>query len=419
MPIPVFISDGEDQVEMVNGSLSVAIDPQLDGGTIDAFGRTRVSQPTALFDSKLVGDNRPLAWDEAETSGSGTDTVYTLNQSSVTMNVTANTAGTRLRQTFRRFNYQPAKSQLILMTFVMGNTGNDITKCVGYYDDNNGLFLQSKNGVTSVVERSITTNSVVDQTINQADWNIDKLDGTGASGLTLDLTKAQIIQIDFEWLGVGRVRWGFVIDGNIIYVHAENHANKLATVYMRSPNLPLRYEIVNGGSGEASELTCICSSVSTEGGRDQLGIPRAVSTGVLRSLAGTVNTYAMLSMRLKAGREDSVIRLSDFQAFCATTDTILVSFILNATIAGTLPAFTSLANSPIEYATYNGTHLVSGGTTLYEYFGYGRTERTIPVADVPGLGTAIDGTRSIVTVCAKPVSTNPAVAGSIGWRELG
>jgi hypothetical protein len=367
----------------------------------------------------LVGDNKPLQWDEAEVSGSGTNTVYTLNQSAVTMNVTANTAGKRVRQTFRRFNYQPAKSQLVLMTFVMGNTGNDVTKRVGYFDDNNGLFLQSKDGVTSVVERSITTNSVVDQTINQADWNIDKLDGSGPSGLTLDLTKAQIIQIDFEWLGVGRVRWGFVIHGAIIYVHAENHANVLTTVYMRSPNLPLRYEIENGGSGEASELTCICSSVSTEGGRDQLGIPRAVSTGVTRSLAGTVNTYAMLSIRLKSGREDSVIRLSDFQAFCATADTILVSFIQNATIAGTLPAFTSLDNSPIEYATYNGDHIVSGGTTLYEYFGYGRTERTIPVADVPGMGTAIDGTRSIITICAKPISTNPSVAGSMGWRELG
>lgn len=419
MSIPVQITDGVTTLNLVNGSLPVATHPQLDNGTLDAFGRARVSEPTALFDSKLVGDSKPLQWDEAETSGSGTGSVYTLNQSSVTMNVTANTAGTRVRQTFRRFNYQPAKSQLILMTFRMGGTGNNITKRVGYFDDSNGLFLQSKDGVVSVVKRSIATGSVVDQTTNQADWNLDKLDGTGKSGLTLDLTKVQIIQIDFEWLGSGRVRWGFVINGLIIYAHAENHANKLTTVYMRSPNLPLRYELINGGSGAADTLTGICSSVMTEGGRDQLGIPRAVSTGVTRSLAGTVNTYAMLSIRLKAGREDSVIRLSDFQAFCATADTILVSFIQNATIAGTLPAFTGLANSPVEYATYNGDHIVSGGVTLYEYFGYGRTERTIPVADVPGMGTAIDGTRSIITICAKPISTNPSVAGSMGWRELG
>jgi hypothetical protein len=419
MSIPVSITDGEATINLVNGSLPVASQPQLDDGTIDAFGRARVSEPTALFDSKLVGDNRPLQWDEAETSGSGTGTVYTLNQSSVTMNVTANTAGKRVRQTFRRFNYQPAKSQLILMTFVMGNTLTGITKRVGYFDDSNGIFLQSKDGIISVVERSLATDSVVDQTINQADWNIDKLDGSGPSGLTLDLTKVQIIQLDFEWLGAGRVRWGFIIAGAIIYVHAENHSNKLTTVYMSSPNLPLRYEIENNGSGAADNLTCICSSVATEGGRDQLGIPRAVSTSTTRSLAGTVNTYAMLSIRLKAGREDAVIRLSDFQAFCATADTLLVSFSLNPTIAGTLPSFTSIDNSPVEYATYNATHLVTGGTTLYEYFAYGRTERTIPVADVPGMGTAIDGTRSIVTIAAKPISTNPSVGGSIGWRELG
>jgi hypothetical protein len=372
-----------------------------------------------LFDSKLLNDAQPLQWSEGEISGGGTGSVYTLNQSSVTMNVTANTAGVRRRQTFRRFNYQPGKSHLILMTFVMGNTGNNITKQVGYFDDNNGIFLQSKDGVLSIVERSIATGSVVDQTVNQANWNIDKLDGTGPSGFTLDLTKAQIIQIDFEWLGVGRVRWGFVINGLIIYVHAENHSNRISTVYMRTPNLPLRYEIINGGSGEASELVCICSSVATEGGRDQLGIPRAASTGVTRSLSGTTNTYAMFSARLKVGQEDRVIRLSDFQAFCATADTILVTLRLNATIAGTLPTFTAVPDSPIEYATYNSDHVVTNGHTLYEYFAYGRTERSIPVADIPGLGTAVDGTRSIVTICAKPISTNPGVAASMGWRELG
>ena len=419
MSVPVFITDGTTKVKTVGESLSVAVAPQLDNGTIDAFGRARVSQPTSLFDSKLINNAKPLQWSEGEISGGGTGSVYTLNQSSVTMNVTANTAGVRRRQTFRRFNYQPGKSHLILMTFVMGNTGNDITKRVGYFDDNDGLFLQSKDGVISIVERSITTGSVVDQTVNQANWNIDKLDGTGPSGITLDLTKAQIIQIDFEWLGTGRARWGFIINGSIVYTHAENHANRISTVYMRTPNLPLRYEITNGGSGEASELVCICSSVATEGGRDQIGVPRAASTGVTRSLSGTTNTYAMFSARHKLGQEDAIIRLSDFQAFCATADTILVTLRWNATIAGSLPSFTAVPDSPVEYATYNGDHVVTDGHVLYEYFAYGRTERSIPVADIPGLGTAVDGTRSIVTICAKPISTNPGVAASLGWRELG
>ncbi len=419
MSIPVFITDGTNKVKTVDNSLSVAVAQQLDDGSIDAFGRARVSQPTSLFDCKLIDDTQPLHWSEGEISGGGTGSVYTLNQSSVTMNVTANTVGVRRRQTFRRFNYQPGKSHLILMTFVMGDTGNNITKRVGYFDDNNGLFLQSKDGVVSVVERSITTGSVVDQTINQANWNLDKLDGTGPSGVTLDISKAQIIQIDFEWLGTGRVRWGLIINGMVVYIHAENHSNRLTTVYMRTPNLPLRYEIINGGSGEASEIVCLCSSVMAEGGRDQIGIPRAASTGDTRSLAGTTNTYAMFSARHKSGQEDRIIRLSDFQAFCATADTILVTLRLNATIAGSLPSFTAVPDSPIEYATYNGDHVVTNGHTLYEYFAYGRTERSIPVADIPGLGTAVDGTRSIITICAKPISTNPGVAASLGWRELG
>ena len=75
--------------------------------TLDAFGRSRVSEPYTVFDSKQLGSNQSLFWDDQETSGSGTSSDYSEDTSSTTLTVSATTAGTRVRQTFQRFNYQP------------------------------------------------------------------------------------------------------------------------------------------------------------------------------------------------------------------------------------------------------------------------------------------------------------------------
>lgn len=163
------------------------------------------------------------------------------------MSVGATTAGVRARQTRMRFNYQPGKGQEVILTGVFGAGQAGITKRIGYFDTNNGLFFQLSGTTLSVVRRTSTSGSPVDNVVTQANWNIDKLDGTGASGVTLDLTKTQIMIIEFEWLGVGRVRYGFDIDGKIIFVHQLFNANNLTEVYISTPNLPVKYEIANDG----------------------------------------------------------------------------------------------------------------------------------------------------------------------------
>jgi hypothetical protein len=227
-----------------------------DSPSIDAFGRWRVSNPETIFDSKQLHDNAPLIYDDQEVSGGSTTSSHSTATASTTIGVGATTAGKRVRQSFMRFNYQPGKSQLIFCTGVLDKSGGGtgITRGFGYYDDNNGLFLQDKEGVIQFVKRSSTSGSPVDTEVNQSSWNIDTMDGTGASGITLDFSKAQILVIDFEWLGVGRVRMGFVVDGIVYYCHQFNHANSVSTVYMSTPNLPVRYEIDNDGTGAASTL---------------------------------------------------------------------------------------------------------------------------------------------------------------------
>jgi hypothetical protein len=423
--IPVFLTNGEAQVpnpyDPISGAVKVAqqfvnYDPRY-----DAFGRHRISQVTQLFDSKLVNNNAPTQYADAEISGGGTSSTYTQNKACVELAVTANTAGKRVRQSYQCFNYQPAKSQLIFMTFVLGEATANNVKRVGYFNDNNGIFLQATDGVYSLGIRSNTTNTPVDTLIPQSRWNLDKLDGTGPSGLTVDFTKAQIMMIDFEWLGVGRVRWAFVIDGRIIYVHGQNHANVISDVYMSSPNCPVRWEIENDGAGAADTLKCICCSVSTEGGRDQLGAPRAVATSDTQTLSGQTDTYALLTIRGQSGKDTSVVRLGGFQCYCETTDTILVSVIANATINDSANLTWNPVNlSVVEAATGNSDNTVNmtNAVVLYQFYAYGRTESIISSADIAALTESVTGSRSSLSICALARTANPKVAASINWREI-
>jgi len=143
-----------------------------------------------------------------------------------------------------------------------------ITTRIGYFDNSNGLFFQydTSSSTISVVLRNTTT----DTPIPQSSWNIDKMDGTGVSGITLNFTKAQLFVIDFEWLSVGRIRFGFYIFGRINYCHQITNLNELTNPYMLSPNLPVRYEI-SSITGASRTLTQICSTVISEGGYTPIG----------------------------------------------------------------------------------------------------------------------------------------------------
>jgi hypothetical protein len=241
---------------------------QFGGSTVDAFGRLRVTSPFTLFDSqnRFAADNQ-----YSYVTDTGGSTTFNTNKSSVNLDVTTTSGSTVLAQTFRVFPYQPGKGLLTLQTFTMAAAKTNLVQRVGYYGAQNGVYLeQGANGVTFVI-RTYTGGSVDNSRyVAQANWNGDKLNGTGPSGVTLDLTKTQILWFDFEWLGVGNVRCGFVVNGQFIVCHTFQNANFGTTVYMQTAILPLRLEITNTGvTASNSTLQMICSSVQSEGGYEQ------------------------------------------------------------------------------------------------------------------------------------------------------
>lgn len=415
--------DGADKRQFAGNVVNDVIYPQVniafaDSPMIDAFGRMRVSEPTTIFDSKQVFDKQPLFWDDQETSGGGTGSAHSTAEAATTISVSATTAGTRVRQTFRRFNYQPGKSHLVLVTFGEFKPRSGITKRVGYFDENNGLFFESSEGTWNVVRRTKVDGTATDNLVAQNDWNIDPMDGTGPSGKTLDYEMTQIGFIDIEWLGVGRVRLGWVVDGAICYCHEFLNANNLETVYMSTPNLPLRYEIANDGTGQADTFMTICSSVISEGGIENTGILRSASTANTQVDANAADTlYAVIGMRLKSAYIGTTVELERLSMLAETNDDFEWGVYWNPTVDGTF-TYSDQTNSAVQIAKGATANTASGGYLLDGGYASADFPLSASLQNALILGSSISGTVDSIVLCVRPIGSNSDIQATLTWREL-
>lgn len=391
-----------------------------DGSTAyDAFGRLRVSNPLTIFDSKNILSKNNL-FDESLT-GSGTVS-YTSNKSTVNLNVTTTSGDKVIRQSKRVMSYQPGKSLLNFNTFVMNTQTENLEQRVGMFDANNGIFFEDTGTGYQIVRRTYTSGSSVDTTVAQASWNNDTLDGTGGSGYTLDPTKATILFTDYEWLGMGAVRVGFVIDGKFITAHTFKNANNLDTVYMQTANLPIRYEIETTDTiGGAATLQQVCSTTMIEGGYSPSGIQQMIGTdslaGVNLTTAGTL--YNLATIRLKSSRPYAVIVSKGFDASAVSNSDFEIQLRLNAT-PSTAFSYTSYSDN-VEY-DLTGTTTITGGTIIGKGYLSGKASNTISFGDGFNfdyqLGQTIAGVSDTLTLCAKGASANDDVIGNLKWVDL-
>ena len=284
----------------------------------DAFGRLRVSNPLTLFDSSHRYRDNNL-WSSLVV-GTGSTVGFVTAQGLINIGIGTTAGCSVIRETTKVFAYQPGKSLLVLNTFVMNASKTNLRQRVGYFGADNGMYFEVDGDTAYFVERSLSLGTTI--RVAQEDWNIDKLDGTGPSGITLNSSKAQILWMDIEWLGVGSVRIGFVIDGAFIHCHTFHHANIIESTYITSGSLPLRYEIANTGiTTSASNLKQICSSVISEGGYNVNGIQQAVGTPINapRTLTTAGTFYPIVSIRLKTTALDAIVILTALSAMPIAT----------------------------------------------------------------------------------------------------
>jgi hypothetical protein len=349
------------------------------GVAVDAFGRARVSTPLTLFDSSHRYRDNNL-WTTSNTAG-GTY-AFSNNEGLVNLNVsTANNAEV-VRETTKVFSYQPGKSLQIMNTFAFNTAKANLRQRVGYYGANNGFYLELDGTTLYLVQRSYVSGSVVETRVAQSNWNLDKLDGTGPSLMTLDISKAQILWMDIEWLGVGAVRMGFVIDGKFIHCHTFQHSNLVTTTYITTASLPCRYEIKNTGiTSGSSTLKQICSSVISEGGYELRGLQQAVGTpiGSPKDLT-TVNTYyPVISIRLKTSpdRLDAIVILTAISLLGITNN---ANYNWQVVASGTTTGGTWTSAGTDSAVDYNitGTSF-TGGRVLASGWTNGSAQGSTPV----------------------------------------
>jgi len=386
----------------------------------DAFGRQRISQPFTLFDSQHRYQENDK-WTTV-TGGSAT-TAYQTNQSVVNLNVTTASGDYIYHETKRVFPYQPGKSLLVLSSFVFASPKANLRQRVGYFGTQNGIFIEQNGSDVYLVLRSYVDGSVSERKISQSEWSEDQFDGTGNSQRTLDLTKGNIFWADIEWLGVGDVRCGFIVDGQFVVAHIFHNENLNTTTYMTTATLPLRQEIENTNTTSGtSTAKSICASVISEGGYEGFSRRFNIATSTTPvTLTTSGATYHLVSIRMASGRTDSVVVPSNLSMALEQTqnnkpDIIQYRVLLNATISG--GTWTTHYNNNVQYnTTATG---VSGGTDVIG--GYIVSDGTLSLSDVRDfnfqLGRTQAGVSDTFTVVAAPTIAGAKCYTDLSWFEI-
>jgi hypothetical protein len=400
--------------------------PVTIGGTnLDAFGRLRVSNPLTLFDSShRYADNN--LWVNSITGTAAA--TFSADEGLVNLTVGSASGDEIIRETTKVFSYQPGKSLLVMSTFVFGTAKAGLRQRVGYYGAANGIYFERDGSTNYMVERSSVTGVLTNTRVAQADWNQDPMDGTGPSGLTLDSSKAQILYMDVEWLGLGTVRTGFIIDGAFVPCHNFNHANLITTTYITTASLPLRYEMTNtAATTGASTLKQVCSTVISEGGYElrgaQLSAGNTITSPRTLTTAGTF--YPVVSIRLKTTRLDAIAILTAISILGITNN---ANYKWEVVAQGTTTGGTWVSagtNSGVEYNITGTAFTVGTGRILATGFFQGSNQGSNSVDILkealfasqlernPFIPTAYE-----LTLACTAASNGDQVLGSLDWEEI-
>ena len=470
---PVTVNQGTNPWT-VTGNVNATIPGQVNVAVAnpDAFGRARVSELFTLGDYKHIYAIDPNFLDSLSNGGTVT---FDANQACAILATSSNVNSVAIHQTKFYHHYQPGKSQLIYSSFNFRAPDRNVTKRTGYFDDRDGIYFEQVGSNTangSVVSPSTQTLNWVIRTfvggspdesnyvttingvpytykrrVPQAEWNIDRCDGTGGvnnpSGFHLDITKTQLCWIDFQWLGVGRVRCGFVHNGQLITAHEYYNSNVLPTVYISNPNLPVRCEIRNTGTTPGGVMDQICSSVMSEGGYVESGIDWSVySTNRATPTPGQTK-LPLIAIRLKNSFNGYPNRLSVRPlslGLFAKTEPVVYEVVklpsvssLSTTLNGGVLTWTSAdADSGIEYCV-NATAYIEANADRFAsgYVPAGSSQNSLsPVATGPLtaakkniISQNIDSTSSeiflvVVSTIFSGNQLTADVACSIQWREI-
>jgi hypothetical protein len=403
----------------------------------DAFDRLRVSNPVTLFELSQIVGTQPFLIDEY-TSGLGA-TSHNSTDGYFTLSVTG--TGTAIRQTYEYVPYQPGKSKLMILSGVLNANSNstDVKTRIGCFDSQdqktisgtgNGCFFQYTNNTLSVVIRNNNDDS---QKVNQSAWNYDTFNGTGPSGLTIDVTKALIMAIDQEWLGVGTVRFGFFLNGKFHLAHVFNHSGiglptstPITVPYTKTAKLPIRYEISSDDEG-SGELRMICGSVISEGGFEPAGLLFSIGQTAGVTITGA-NTIPIISICLRESEpyNRKTIILTDIAILSSSGGGVQWALYLLPNKNSITGGYWNNIDTNNSIAQYNNTNTgvsVSLTGALLLESGYTNTSNSINFTynsylSNPIVNSSITGYSRVLCLAGKSIGSTQTLHGSLSWIEV-
>jgi len=441
--VPVLLAAGSNAVgsvgllhlsEPVTGLNPLPTRPVYPDAYVDAFGRQRVSDCFTLGDYKHVYS---IDLNFIDRASNGAGFAFTKNRACCTLTTTTAADSAIVHQTRCYHHYQPGKSHLVMSSLNFGGFQSNVVKRTGYYDDSDGIYLELNGGnELSFNIRAPSGGGPVNTRAVQSDWNRDRLDGTGPSGATLDTTKTQLFFTDFQWLGVGRVRCGFSLDGVSVVAHEFYHSNRRDTVYIANPSLPIRSELSNVGAvaSPGGAMDQICSTVISEGGYLETGVDYSALSGIRTISAGVGNALPVICIALtntfKTYANRALVRLVSSSVL--STDNSVSYHILR------VPSVTNVvggawvsadADSAVQY-NVTATSLSAVGTAISVGFVAGGTagppnqgnSATSPGSSAKRnyISQNIDSTDSeVYAVYVKTLAVSIThVVGAMQWREM-
>lgn len=388
-----------------------------DSQNLDAFGRLRTSNVTSLLEYKHTFDKLPLVINEV-TAGTCTS-IYDDVNSQVAMTTSANNSYV-IRQGKSRGIYQPGKGQLFEASLSRFDLQTNVIKRVGYYTTStsapytsivDGFFLES-NGQTGIISFQIWQSGTTILSSTTTSWLT-----TDYNVNNIDWSKTQLMSTDFQWLGVGRLRFGLVIDGLVKTFVTNSGTNNLSNVYMKAPNQPIRYEIRQVGVG-SGVFNMICSQISLEGSinalQRSLGLVQFAT--VQATTAGV--KYPLIGYRLNQGYEGVNITLSDVQTINTSNPSksdFYITVELNPTLSSNA-TFTGVTNTGVDYSISTGQTITTNGYVLTNFLGSGSGTQVDSFQFKDNMlrpGVNVDGTKDEVWICVVTNGSNQTFRSAI------
>ncbi len=398
----------------------------------DAFGRLRVSQPFNVFDMQFTYGLEPLFFEEIVTGGGDVTHVAAISGARLTTGGTTDTHGVKF-QTGEYFRYQPGKSQFVVFTATLGVKTSNVRKRIGLFDDENGLYFEQDGTNLKIVRRTKTSGSVVDNAVNQSSWNLDNLDGDGdsanPSGVTLDESKDNLYVIDFQWLGAGRIRFGFDFGGQITYVHEIKFANTEAVPFLTTGDLPFRASIFNTSTAAGTttfDFTCV--GIASEGGFNPVGIPGSTQSTALRNVTTGNDPLPIISIRPRTTLNSITYRgiiIPKAIEIMSEDTSVRYEIILNGALTGASFADVDTTNSGVQVDV--AATAIAGGLVIDSGFLTGARDKTESghigeeLMNKLFLSNDVAGTTSDILTIAISIINSAGTAsdcgGSFTWKE--